>query len=94
MGEPAPTNAAVVSTSPSRRVPNHLPSKSPIGRVPTQVDYADYHDVNGIKMPFHMTFAWLNGRDAIHLNEVQVNVPIDPVVFGRPARPVTVGGGN
>jgi photosynthetic reaction center cytochrome c subunit len=69
-------------------------AKSPIGRVPTQVDYADYRDVNGIKMPFHMTFAWLNGRDAIHLNEVQLNVPIDPVVFGRPARPMTVGGGN
>jgi hypothetical protein len=69
-------------------------AKSPIGRVPTQVDYADYHDVNGIKMPFHMTFAWLNGRDAIHLNDVQMNVPIDPVVFGRPAKAATVGGGN
>jgi hypothetical protein len=69
-------------------------AKSPIGRVPTQVDYADYRDVNGIKMPFHMTFAWLNGRDAIHLDEVHMNVPIDPVVFGRPARPASVGGGN
>ena len=26
--------------------------KTPIGRVPTQIDYSDYRDVGGIKMPF------------------------------------------
>jgi photosynthetic reaction center cytochrome c subunit len=57
---------------------------SPIGRLPTQIDYADYRDVGGIKLPFRMTFAWLNGRDAIQLNDVQTNVPIDARVFGRP----------
>jgi photosynthetic reaction center cytochrome c subunit len=67
-------------------------AKSPIGRVPTQVDYADYRDVGGIKMPFHMTFAWLNGRDAIDLNEVRTNVPIDPAVFGKPATAQTLSG--
>ena len=59
--------------------------KSPIGRVPTQVDYADYRDVGGIKMPFRMIFAWMDGRDAIQLSEVQTNVPIDGAKFGRPA---------
>jgi photosynthetic reaction center cytochrome c subunit len=59
--------------------------KSPIGRVPTQIDYADYRDVNGIKMPFRITFAWLDGRDAIQLSQVRTNVPIDAAVFGRPA---------
>ena len=59
--------------------------KSPIGRVPTQIDYADYREVNGIKMPFRMLFAWLGGRDAIQLSEVQTNVPIDAARFGRPA---------
>ena len=58
--------------------------KSPIGRVPTQVDYADYRDVNGIKMPFRMIFAWMDGRDAIQLSEVQTNVAIDAGKFGRP----------
>jgi photosynthetic reaction center cytochrome c subunit len=57
---------------------------SPIGRLPTQIDYADYRDVGGIKLPFRMTFAWLNGRDAIQLNDVQTNVPIDAARFGRP----------
>jgi len=59
-------------------------SKSPIGRFPTQIDLTDYRDVGGIKMPFRMTFAWLNGRDAIRLNEVRTNVPIDTAVFGKP----------
>jgi photosynthetic reaction center cytochrome c subunit len=58
---------------------------SPIGRVPTQIDYADYKDVNGIKLPFRITYAWLDGRDSIVLNEIRTNVPIDDAKFGRPA---------
>jgi photosynthetic reaction center cytochrome c subunit len=56
---------------------------SPIGRVPTQVDYGDYREVNGIKMPFRMIFAWLGGRDGFHITEVQLNVPIDSANFDR-----------
>jgi photosynthetic reaction center cytochrome c subunit len=59
--------------------------RSPIGRVPTQIDFSDYRDVGGIKMPFHMTFAWLDGRDAIQLNEIQTNLAIDAANFERPA---------
>ena len=71
-------------------------SKSVIGRFPTHIDLADYRDVGGgIKMPFHMTFAWLNGRDAIHLNEVQLNTLVDPAVFGKPApQAISVGAGQ
>ena len=58
---------------------------SPIGRIPTQVDFADYRDVNGIKLPFRMTFAWLDGRDSIVLNEIRTNVPVDEAKFGKPA---------
>jgi hypothetical protein len=58
---------------------------SPIGRVPTQIDFADYRDVNGIKLPFRITFAWLDGRDSIVLDRVQTNVPVDDAKFGRPA---------
>ena len=58
---------------------------SPIGRVPTQIDFADYRDVNGIKLPFRITYAWLDGRDSIVLNEIRTNVPIDEAKFGRPA---------
>ncbi len=58
---------------------------SPIGRTPTQIDFADYRDVNGIKLPFRITHAWLGGRDSIVLNEIKTNVPIDEAKFGKPA---------
>jgi len=58
--------------------------RSPIGRVPTQVDYADYRDVGGIKFPFGWTFAWLDGRDNFQFSDVKVNVPIDAGTFGEP----------
>jgi len=59
---------------------------SPIGRIPTQVDYADYREVNGVKMPFRMIFAWMDGRDAIQLNDVQANVAIDAAKFALPSK--------
>jgi photosynthetic reaction center cytochrome c subunit len=58
--------------------------RSPIGRVPTQVDYADYRDVGGIKFPFRWTFAWLDGRDNFEFSDVKLNVPIDAATFGEP----------
>jgi photosynthetic reaction center cytochrome c subunit len=58
--------------------------RSPIGRVPTQVDYADYRDVGGIRFPFRWTFAWLDGRDDFSFTQVKMNVPIDAARFGEP----------
>jgi len=59
--------------------------RSPIGRVPTQVDYADYRDVNGIKFPFKYKFSWLDGRDSFTLTKVETNVPVDESKFGKPS---------
>jgi photosynthetic reaction center cytochrome c subunit len=60
-------------------------TKTPIGRVPTQVEYADYRDVGGVKFPFRLTLAWLDGRDSIQLDELKTNVPVDDAKFGEPA---------
>ena len=59
--------------------------RTPIGRVPTQVDYSDYRDVGGIKFPFQYTFSWLDGKDSFKLSDVKTNVPIDTAKFDRPA---------
>ena len=59
-------------------------SLSPVGRVPTQMDFSDYRDVNGIKFPFKYQFSWLDGRDQFQLSDVKVNVPIDAAKFGKP----------
>jgi len=61
---------------------------SPVGRNPTQIDYADYREVAGVKMPFRWTVTWLDGRSTIQLNDVQPNIPIDAARFSRPASPV------
>lgn len=59
--------------------------RTPIGRFPSQIDYSDYRDVNGIKFPFKYKFSWLDGRDNYELTNVQINVPIDQSKFGKPA---------
>jgi photosynthetic reaction center cytochrome c subunit len=61
--------------------------RSPIGRVPTQVDYADYRTVDAVKFPFRWTFAWLDGRDQFEFSDVRLNVPIDAARFGEPRLP-------
>jgi hypothetical protein len=57
---------------------------TPIGRIPTRLDFDDYRDVDGVKMPFKIDFVWLDGRDAIQLNDIRLNAPVDPAKFGRP----------
>jgi photosynthetic reaction center cytochrome c subunit len=64
------------------RVVRYTPS--PIGRVPTQLDYDDYRDVGGIKFPFKYTFSWLDGKDTFQLSDVKTNVPIDAAKFAKP----------
>jgi photosynthetic reaction center cytochrome c subunit len=62
-------------------------SESPVGLSPTQIDYADYREVSGVKMPFKWTVSWLDGRSTIELSEVQPNASIDAAKFARPALP-------
>ena len=57
---------------------------SPIGRMPTEMNYADYRDVDGIKLAHSVEFVWLDGRDAIQLEQMQLGAPVDSNVFGKP----------
>jgi photosynthetic reaction center cytochrome c subunit len=59
-------------------------SNSPVGRVVTRVDYSDYRDVAGVKMPFKWTTTWLGGRSTYELTTVEPNVTIDAARFARP----------
>lgn len=60
-------------------------SPSPVGRMPTQIDFADYRDVGGIKFPFEYKFLWLDGRFTAKISDVKTNVAIDAALFGRPS---------
>jgi len=62
-------------------------SESPVGRVPTQVDFEDYRDVSGIKFPFKWTSTWTNGQTVHQLKNVQINPTIPAARFAKPAPP-------
>ena len=58
---------------------------SPVGRIVTRVDYSDYRDVAGVKIPFKWTVTWLDGRSHYEMSEARPNVPVDAKMFTRPA---------
>jgi outer membrane lipoprotein-sorting protein len=58
-----------------------------LGLMPVQVDYSDYRDADGIKIPFHWTLSRPSGRFSIQIDSVQQNVPVDDSKFVKPAGP-------
>ena len=58
---------------------------TPMGRMPTQIDYADYRAADGVKIPYRWTLARPNGRFTIQISDVQSNVPIDDAKFAKPS---------
>lgn len=59
-------------------------AETPLGRNPTQIDYADYRDANGVKMPFRWTLARPGNRFTVQIEQVQQNVPVDDSKFAPP----------
>lgn len=60
-------------------------SQTAVGIIPTQIDYSDYREVAGIRVPHRWAKTWTNGQSSIRLNKVQVNVSIDAAKFARPS---------
>jgi hypothetical protein len=60
---------------------------SPVGRLPVRIDYSDYRDVNGLKLPFKWQLKWLDGRSNFEIEAYQTNAAIDATRFNRPAPP-------
>jgi hypothetical protein len=59
----------------------------PLGFITTEMDYADYRDVSGLKIPFRITRTWVDGRSVTLLKSVQINAPVDASKFAKPAPP-------
>jgi hypothetical protein len=57
---------------------------TPIGRNPTQIDYADYREVNGVKVPFRWTISRPGNSFTIQIDQAQQNVPVDDAKFAQP----------
>jgi outer membrane lipoprotein-sorting protein len=62
-------------------------TETAVGFTPTQIDYSDYREVAGVKLPFRWTVTWTDGQSTIELADVQPNVPIDDVKFAKPNPP-------
>lgn len=58
-----------------------------LGLLPTQIDYADYRDADGVKVPYRWTLARPSGRFTIQLTELKQNVPVDDAKFAKPPSP-------
>src|SRR6202051_1315422 len=61
--------------------------ETPLGRLPTQIDYADYREAGGVKIPFRWTLARPGGRFTIQISDVKLNVPVDDAKFAKPPAP-------
>ena len=62
-------------------------AETALGRMPTQIDYSDYRDADGVKIPFRWTLARPGNRFTIQIDEVQQNVSVDDGMFTAPAPP-------
>ncbi|HTP67729.1 MAG TPA: c-type cytochrome [Dongiaceae bacterium] len=60
-------------------------TETALGRNPAQVDYAEYKEANGVKIPYRWTLARPNGAFTIHIDSAQQNVPVDEKLFEAPA---------
>lgn len=58
---------------------------TPLGKNPAQIDYADYRETDGVKIPYRWTLARPNGAFTINVQQVKQNVPIDEKLFVPPS---------
>ncbi len=59
---------------------------SPVGRIPTQTDYEDYRDVAGVKVPFTVRVATVNGGQSStrKYTSIELGAPVDEKIFAAP----------
>jgi len=62
-------------------------AETALGRNPTQIDYADYREADGVKMPFRWTLSRPGNRFTIQIEQVQQNVSVDDSKFVPPLPP-------
>ncbi|HKW33522.1 MAG TPA: c-type cytochrome [Candidatus Acidoferrum sp.] len=62
-------------------------AETPLGRNPTQIDYSDYRDANGLKVPFRWTISRPGNQFTVQVEQLQQNVPVDDAKFVVPAPP-------
>jgi photosynthetic reaction center cytochrome c subunit len=60
-------------------------TRTPVGFIPTQVDFADYRDVAGVKVPFDRKVTQTYMQAHVLLTDVQPNAAMEASRFAKPA---------
>jgi hypothetical protein len=50
-----------------------------------QIEYGDYREVEGVKVPYLLTFTEPGSSYSIQIEQVRQNVPIEAGKFARPS---------
>ncbi|MGH9871182.1 MAG: c-type cytochrome [Pyrinomonadaceae bacterium] len=60
-----------------------------VGLIPEQVDYEDYRDVDGMKVPFTIRYLSVDSffSSTRNFTEIRLNVPVDETKFNKPPAP-------
>ena len=61
-----------------RRVIN---TRTALGSLAEQLDYSDYREVGGVKLPFQVRHATWNQANTLKFSDVKLNVPLDDALF-------------
>jgi len=69
-------------------------TETPLGRNPVQIDYADYREIDAVKIPYRWTLSRPNGSFTIRVEQIQQNVPIDEKLFMPPVERAESGPGH
>jgi hypothetical protein len=69
-----------------RRI-SYLPTM--VGVIPEEIDFEDYHDVDGMKLPFTIRISAIDPfySSTRRFTEVKLNVPVDHAKFNKPPAP-------
>jgi len=62
-------------------------SDSPLGLNPLQIDFADYRESGGAKIPYRWTQSRPSNRFTIQVESSEQNVPLDDAKFAPPPQP-------
>jgi len=60
-------------------------AESPLGLDPTEIDYRDYREVDGVKIPFIWTIVRSGSESTVRIEKIKQNVPIEDTEFLIPS---------
>jgi photosynthetic reaction center cytochrome c subunit len=61
-----------------------ISTRTAFSPIAEQIDYSDYRDVSGVKMPFTVRYASWNDVQLQKFTDIKVNVPVDDARFAMP----------